>query len=76
MNYNKIKSLAKAKKCTVKDLLALAPQNDPFYVGQRSQLELAAWFKGPLGSVRLYRRCPFTSSSLSNYISGPAYLFS
>ena len=45
MNYNKIKSLAKAKKSTIKDLLALSPQNDPFYMGQKGQVELAEWFK-------------------------------
>jgi hypothetical protein len=45
MNYNKIKNLAKTKKCRVQHLLALAPQNDPFYVGQKNQLELASWFK-------------------------------
>jgi len=46
INYNAIKKLAKTKKCTVKDLLVLAPQNDPFYVGQKSQVELAEWFEG------------------------------
>lgn len=45
MNYNEIKKLSKSTKCTVKDLLALSPQNDPFYLGQKSQLELAKWFK-------------------------------
>jgi len=45
MNYDEIKSLAKSQKCTVKDLLALSPQNDPFYMGQKGQVELAEWFK-------------------------------
>ena len=45
MDYAEIKKLAKSKKCTVKNLLALAPQNDPFYIGQKSQVALAEWFK-------------------------------
>jgi hypothetical protein len=45
MNYTEIKNLSKSKKCTVQDLLALSPQNDPFYMGQKGQGELAKWFK-------------------------------
>jgi len=31
INYRTLKRLAKASKASVKELLALAPQNDPFY---------------------------------------------
>lgn len=44
MNYDTIKALAKEHKISAKDLLALAPGNDPFYVGQPSQKEWAQWF--------------------------------
>src|SRR2546423_15651865 len=44
MNYETIKALAKEHKCRVTDLIALAPQNDPFYVGQEAQREWAEWF--------------------------------
>jgi len=43
MNYDRIKQLAKEQKKTVYDLLALAPGNDPFYVGQPMQKEWAYW---------------------------------
>ena len=44
MDYEQIKALAKAHKISAKDLLALAPGNDPFYVGQPSQKQWAQWF--------------------------------
>ena len=44
MNYNEIKQMAKEHGLRTKDLLALAPQNDPFYVGQPAQIEKAQWF--------------------------------
>ena len=43
-NYDFIKGLAKANKCRVNDLIALAPQNDPFYVGTESDRKNAEWF--------------------------------
>ena len=48
-NYDEIKREAKARRrggldCTVKDLIVLAPQNDPFYVGTATDLEMARWF--------------------------------
>jgi len=50
-----IKDLAKDKKCTVKDLLVLAPQNDPFYAGVQDAPRaagewLADLYKNKLGS--------------------------
>jgi hypothetical protein len=44
VNYSKIKALAKELKVSFKDLIALAPCNDPFYMGQAAQIEKAEWF--------------------------------
>lgn len=44
MNYETIKQLAKENGLRVKDLTALAPNNDPFYVGRPSDVEQAEWF--------------------------------
>lgn len=41
--YEAIKSLAKATRKTIKNLLALAPQNDPFYI-MPAQVRNAEWF--------------------------------
>ena len=46
MDYQTIKRLAKEHKITVRDLIALAPQNDPFYVGTKGDIEKARWFAG------------------------------
>lgn len=42
--YEKIKRLAKEKKCNVTDLLVLARQNDPFYTGSATDRAMAEWF--------------------------------
>jgi hypothetical protein len=44
INYRVIKQLAKELKCSIKDLIALSPQNDPFYVGSPSEMKGAEWF--------------------------------
>lgn len=44
MNYETIKALAKQSGYHVQDLIALAPQNDPFYTGRPSEIEGAQWF--------------------------------
>ncbi len=44
MNYQKIKALAKEWGVSVRDLTALAPQNDPFYMGSPAELKKAEWF--------------------------------
>jgi hypothetical protein len=44
MDYRKIKELAKQQGIRVSDLCALAPLNDPFYVGQPAQKVAAEWF--------------------------------
>ena len=36
--------MAKEEGCKVTDLIALAPQNDPFYAGTASDRTLAQWF--------------------------------
>ena len=43
-DYDAIKTLAKSIKRPVTDLLALAQQNDPFYVGTPSRKRDAEWF--------------------------------
>ncbi len=43
-NYDFIKELAKANRCRVTELIALAPQNDPFYVGTPADIKNAEWF--------------------------------
>jgi hypothetical protein len=42
--YEAIKAEAKQRRCKVTDLIALAPQNDPFYVGTPGSIALAQWF--------------------------------
>ncbi len=44
MDYEQIKLLAKSTGQRVTDLIALAPQNDPFYTGTPSDWALAEWF--------------------------------
>lgn len=44
--YQAIKKLAKEHGLSVTDLLALAPQNDPFYAGTKTDMAQARWFKG------------------------------
>jgi len=43
-DYETIKKTAKENGITINDLLALAPANDPFYVGSKTQMENARWF--------------------------------
>jgi len=42
--YEKIKRLAKEKRCKVTDLLVLAQKNDPFYTGTATEKAMAEWF--------------------------------
>lgn len=44
MNYETIKQLARESGQRVSDLIALAPQNDPFYTGTPNDWALAEWF--------------------------------
>ena len=44
MNYEQIKVLAKQTRCSVNELIVLAPQNDPFYTGTTGDKALGEWF--------------------------------
>ena len=44
MDYQTIKQIAKEQGIHYTDLIALAPQNDPFYVGTKGDLAKAHWF--------------------------------
>jgi hypothetical protein len=44
IDYQTIRQLAKEQGLHISDLCALAPQNDPFYVGQKAQIKGAQWF--------------------------------
>ncbi len=46
MNYEEIKQLARVEGQRVTDLIALAPQNDPFYTGTPNDWALGQWFAG------------------------------
>lgn len=43
-NYDTLKQIAAENKLRVTDLLALAPQNDPFYTGRPAEIDAAQWF--------------------------------
>lgn len=43
-SYEVIKTLAKERRQSIKSLIVLAPQNDPFYCGQPAQQAAAEWF--------------------------------
>jgi hypothetical protein len=44
LNYKTLKLMSKANKGRINDLLALSPQNDPFYTGAPATEEMARWF--------------------------------
>ena len=56
-DYHRLKALARETGQTVKDLLVLAPQNDPFYVGTETDRRQAEWF------AEVWRRGGFTSGA-------------
>ncbi len=41
--------LERGRKTPIKDLIVLAPNNDPFYAGTQTQLASAEWFAGVFG---------------------------
>jgi len=55
MDYQTIKQLAKELNVSIQDLIVLAPQNDPFYVGSKSDIQKAYWF------ASLWERFGYTS---------------
>ena len=56
-NYETIKELAKDEGKSVRDLLALSPNNDPFYVGSAGQMEKAKWFANVYKQMGSPREC-------------------
>ena len=57
MDYESIKELAKDEGKSVRDLLALSPNNDPFYVGSAGQMEKAKWFANVYKQMGSPREC-------------------
>jgi len=57
LDYKTIKRLALSSSLSPKDLLALAPQNDPFYVGAKRQLEKGRWFASIYKAMGSPPRC-------------------
>lgn len=55
IDYQTIKELALESGVSVRDLIVLAPQNDPFYVGTKGDMAKAHWFAG------LWRRFGYTT---------------
>ncbi|MDY0237196.1 MAG: hypothetical protein RBR71_14320 [Gudongella sp.] len=53
--YEKVKRMAKALQCNTADLLVLARQNDPFYVGSPTERKMAEWF------AELWRRFGYSA---------------
>jgi len=45
IDYNALKRMAKERRTPITELIALAPNNDPFYVGQPAQIKKAGWFR-------------------------------
>lgn len=56
-NYSTIKEIAKEEGLSVKDLLALSPANDPFYVSSKGQTEKAMWFAQVYENMGCPRPC-------------------
>jgi len=44
IDYQAIKRLAKEEGVSIRDMIALAPNNDPFYTGSKAELAMAEWF--------------------------------
>ena len=71
MNYEQIKAMAKDEGLKVTDLLALAPGNDPFYVGRDGDVQNGQWFAGLWEKCRRWAgRYRYESGGLD--VGGPA----
>jgi hypothetical protein len=57
MNYSTIKALAGEIGTSYKNLIALAPQNDPFYTGTDGDVVKAQWF------AEIWRRAGYTGQA-------------
>lgn len=44
IDYSLLRDLSKRTGLPYRDLLALSPQNDPFYCGTKGQVEKGKWF--------------------------------
>jgi hypothetical protein len=55
-DYENIKAFAKTEGVKITDLLALAPQNDPFYAGTETDIARGKWFRD------IWERAGFTNS--------------
>lgn len=56
-DYTRIKEMAKEERVSVKDYLVLSPNNDPFYVGSKGQMEKADWFDDVYSLMDRPREC-------------------
>lgn len=54
-NYQTLKALAESAGVSVKNVLALAQKNDPFYVGTPAQVDRGQWF------ATYYRRAGYST---------------
>lgn len=57
IDYSTLKRIAQSQGVPPSDLLALAPQNDPFYVGAKRQLEKGKWFASIYAAMGSPERC-------------------
>lgn len=57
MTFDDLKRIAKEQKVSVKKLIVLAPQNDPFYTGTDGDLIKAQWF------AEIWNRFGYTSGA-------------
>jgi len=57
IDYSLLKKLASAQGVAPAELLALAPQNDPFYVGAKGQLEKGKWFASIYQAMGSPQKC-------------------
>jgi len=65
----KIKELAKAHHLSVKNLLALAPKNDPFYIGSETEIVNALW------AYRTWKRMTTEQNKKDVYLRGMHYWY-
>jgi len=55
-NYSVIKGTAKKNKMSINNLIVLSQQNDPFYIGTRSQVRSAKWISEIVYDYRRNRK--------------------
>lgn len=57
LDYSTLKRIASRAGLSPSEILALAPQNDPFYVGAKGQLEKGRWFASIYKAMGSPSRC-------------------